>query len=212
MLKKVFLLSTVMLALSACVTTADGEQRVARTVTYGAGGAGIGAALGAIFGDSSKNTRNSAIAGGVVGATVGAIMDIQEAKLKKATAGSGVSVDRVAEDKILLTMPENVTFDTNKYNLKPRSIEILNGIIPVLKENQGQRVNITGHTDNTGNDAINDPLSVNRAYSVYNYLSSNGITNMNYTGVGSRQPIDTNATPAGRQNNRRVEIQLIAVQ
>lgn len=105
----------------------------------------------------------------------------------------------------------SVTFATNSYTIQPRFQTALNDVARVLREDGTANklaLVIHGHTDNTGTDAINNPLSQNRANSVMSYLSSQGISSSRMTarGYGSSSPIASNDTAAGREQNRRVEI------
>ena len=104
---------------------------------------------------------------------------------------------------------------TNKYVLNQVAKDNLTEFAKVLVEYSDADVVIYGHTDSTGNDAINNPLSVNRASAVASYLMAQGVPNAqikSVEGYGSKQPIADNATAAGRQQNRRVEIYLYASQ
>ena len=154
-----------------------------------------------------KGARNSALACGAVGAGVGGYMDYQEKKLREQLQGSGVAVDRQG-DQIKLTMPAAVTFATNSATLSAQAQNSLSQAAQTLATYTDTTITIVGHTDNTGNDAINNPLSYNRAQSVANYLNQHGVAanRMSVSGQGSRQPVADNSTEAGRTQNRRVEI------
>lgn len=106
---------------------------------------------------------------------------------------------------------ENIFFDLDKYDLKEKSITELKKILRFLKENPALRVEISGHTDNTGSDAHNRELSHKRAEAVFNYLVSNGIDpdRLISRGMGSSKPIADNATETGRMQNRRIEFTVI---
>ncbi|MBX2967636.1 MAG: PD40 domain-containing protein [Cyclobacteriaceae bacterium] len=117
--------------------------------------------------------------------------------LEKAAKGSSVVL-------------KNIFFDTDKYDLKDKSITELQKIIRFLNENPLVRIEIGGHTDNVGNPAYNQQLSEKRALSVYNYLINNGINEdkLSWKGYGQVNPKSTNETEAGRQENRRIEFQI----
>ena len=134
-------------------------------------------------------------------------MDYQEKKLREQLQGSGVAVDRQG-DQIKLTMPAAVTFATNSATLSAQAQNSLSQAAQTLATYTDTTITIVGHTDNTGNDAINNPLSYNRAQSVANYLNQHGVAanRMSVSGQGSRQPVADNSTEAGRAQNRRVEI------
>ncbi|HKT96687.1 MAG TPA: OmpA family protein, partial [Paraburkholderia sp.] len=106
----------------------------------------------------------------------------------------------------------NVTFDTNSYAIKPSFAPVLDQVAQTLQQNPEVVAQVVGHTDNTGQPAYNQTLSVNRAQSVVNYLGSRGVAmqRMAAEGRGDTQPIADNNTEAGRAANRRVEIYLRA--
>ena len=198
----------------SCTTTnpETGKTQPSKT-TIGAGaGAAAGAVLGQIIGKDTKGTVIGTAAGAAVGAVIGNIFDKQEAKLREDLKGTGVEVTRTAEGEIKLTAPENVTFATNSSTISSRFTDTLDSIASVLKEYPDSNITVSGHTDSTGNDAINNPLSVNRANSVANYLKQQGVASSRITavGYGSKQPIASNSTSEGRAQNRRVEIKITA--
>ena len=202
------------LALVSCTTAADGTKKISKT-GIGAGiGAAAGAAIGQVIGKDTKGTLIGTAGGAAVGAAIGNIFDRQEKELKDKLQGTGVDVKRTGECEIKLTAPENITFDTNSYVVKPQFRKTLDSVATVLNTYPDSTIVVSGHTDTTGTDAINNPLSVNRASSVASYLESQGISTSRITsrGYGSKQPIASNATEAGRAQNRRVEIAIIANQ
>ena len=110
-----------------------------------------------------------------------------------------------------VTVLKNIFFDTDSYALKEKSITELQRVIRFLQENPSVRIEISGHTDNTGQPAYNQKLSESRALSVYNYLISNGIDKyrISFRGYGHTRPVATNDTPEGRQQNRRIEFRVL---
>ncbi|UOP07803.1 OmpA family protein [Alysiella crassa] len=208
MFQKMTLVATVAaLGLSGCVTNANtGERQVSKTAAYGVGAAVTCGIIGAIT-HGSKGARNSAAACGAVGAGVGGYMDYQEAKLREQLQGTGVDIQRDG-NQIKLTMPENVTFATGRYDLSEHAQTSLNGAAQTLAKYNETTIRIIGHTDSTGNDGINIPLSQNRATAVAQYLVSKGVAanRISTSGRGASSPIATNTTPEGRALNRRVEI------
>ena len=203
-----------LLTVVSCTTATDGTRKVSKTGI----GAGIGAAAGAVIGQAiGKDTKGTLIGtagGAAVGAAIGNIFDRQEKDLRNKLKGTGVDVKRTGEGEIKLTAPENITFDINSYVIKPQFRNTLDSVATVLKTYPDSTIVVSGHTDTTGNDAINNPLSINRASSVESYLESQGISSSRITsrGFGSKQPIASNSTEAGRAQNRRVEIAIIANQ
>ncbi len=106
----------------------------------------------------------------------------------------------------------NIFFDTDRYELKPESFAELDKLYLLMLKNPKLKIEIRGHTDNTGTKEINRVLSENRAKAVYLYLTNKGISadRMTYKGYGDSLPIDTNNTPEGRANNRRTEFKVIS--
>ena len=195
------------LALSGCVTDpATGQQTASKTAMYGLGGAAACGIVGALS-HGGKGARNSALACGAVGAGIGGYMDYQEAKLRESLANTDVKVDREG-NQIKLTMPSGVTFATNSATLSGVAMDSLNKAAETLVQYPETTVTVAGHTDSTGNDTINQPLSERRAKSVAGYLVQRGVASarLSTVGYGSRQPVASNDTEAGRTQNRRVEI------
>jgi OmpA-OmpF porin, OOP family len=124
-----------------------------------------------------------------------------------------LAFDTLSMAKIKKNQPvilKNIFFDTDKYELLPRSFPELQKLVKLLNDTPGLAIEINGHTDNTGDEQHNRQLSLKRAESVANYLKSNRIeeVRITYKGFASSIPIDTNETPEGRQKNRRVEFLL----
>jgi outer membrane protein OmpA-like peptidoglycan-associated protein len=181
-------------------------------------GAAIGAVAGALIGVATAggNKGRSAATGAAVGAAIGAgggymwskHMEEQKATMEKATAGTGVSVSQTADNQLKLEIPSDISFDTGRADIKPNLRPILDRFSTTLNQNTVTTVTIIGHTDSRGSDAVNDPLSLNRAASTRDYLVAKGVARNRIVinGHGSREPIADNATEAGRARNRRVEI------
>ena len=186
-----------------------GEQQISRAVQYGAIGSVVCGLVGAI--ENGQHARNAAAGCGAIGAGVGAYMDVQEAELRQELQGTGVQVQRVG-DQLNLVMPGNVTFNTNEYTLRPEFQPVLNSVAAVLYKYRDTRLQVTGHTDSTGSADYNYNLSNRRATSVANYLAAQGVDQGRILsqGMGPDQPVASNATDAGRAQNRRVELQIVA--
>lgn len=208
MFKKVSLLAAAAaLVLSACTIDPNtGEQKVSNTAKIGLGAAVTCGIVGALT-HGAKGARNSALACGAVGAGVGGYMDYQEKLLRDKLANTQVEVNRQG-DQIQLIMPDNITFATNSATLSPTVITALNDVANVLATYNETTITVAGHTDSTGNDSINQPLSERRALSVANHLVSRGVASnrIRTIGYGSKSPIASNSTAEGRAKNRRVEI------
>ncbi|MCK6263454.1 OmpA family protein [Vibrio sp. ZSDE26] len=176
-----------------------------------------GAALGAATGDSSderkKRALRGAAAGGVIGGGVGHYMDKQEEALRKQLAQSGVQVKRVGENELQLVMENGIGFDSGSYHLASSIYPTLNSVAIVLAEYPDTRLQVKGHTDSAGSDASNQTLSEKRAESVGDYLISQAVASGRVTteGAGERYPICSNEDKQGRACNRRVEINILAL-
>ena len=177
-------------------------------------GAAIGAAAGLLSGDDAVERRQRAMVGAGIGALagggIGAYQDRQEAELRRETAGTGIDVSRDG-DVIKLNLPDGVTFDFGKYDLKPQFYPALNTIASTLKEYNQTIVEVSGHTDSIGSDAANQTLSERRANAVSSYLIGQGVQRERFevVGMGERYPVASNDTDSGRALNRRVEIRLL---
>ena len=212
-MKKILSVLMALSFLSACATDPyTGESKVSKTA-WGTGiGAAAGAGIGALVG-GEKGALIGAGVGAATGAGVGGYMDLQARKLRQELEGTGVRVSKNGNN-IVLIMPGNITFDTNKANIKSNFKPVLDSVAKVINEFDKTKVQVTGYTDNTGTAAINNKLSAERANSVATYLRLRGVApaRIYASGLGSSNPIASNATAAGREQNRRVEISLINMQ
>lgn len=202
------LLAVVML--SACaVDPYTGESKVSKTAWGTALGTAAGAGIGALAG-GEKGALVGAGIGALAGAGGGAYMDIQARKLRTELVGTGVQVKQL-DGRVYLIMPGNITFDTNEAVIKQGFQPVLNSIAKVIKEYNKTMVQVYGYTDSTGSAAINNALSLRRANAVSNFLRLKGVDGNRIItdGLGSSNPIASNATAEGREQNRRVEIALI---
>ena len=205
-----------LIALTACTTINPytGEQQTAKATKGAVIGAAAGALAGVISGSDSRERRQRALIGAGVGAlaggAIGYYMDVQEAELRQKLADTGVTVERQGNN-IVLNMPGQLTFDVNRSEVKPQFANVLNSVATILNKNEKTLVEVVGHTDSTGSDAVNQPLSERRAAAVANELTGRGVlsTRIATLGMSSKYPIASNDTDAGRQANRRVEITLV---
>ncbi len=182
-------------------------------------GAGSGTALGALIGKWSGNTALGAGIGAVAGTAAGVIIGKKMDKAKEQAAqieGATVEAETDSEGNtvaVKVTLAGDVTFATNEATLNATSKSSLASFAQQLASDVDLAV--IGHTDNTGTDAINNPLSENRALAVKNYLVEQGIASSRFqsvTGKGSTEPVATNSTAEGRAQNRRAEIYLLPSQ
>lgn len=180
-------------------------------------GAGVGAATGAIIGGVSGGNRQGrattgAVVGGVLGAGAGYVwsqrMQQQKQAMEQATQGTGVAVTQTPDNQLKLEIPSDISFATGRSDIQSNFTPILDRFANSLRDHAATTVNIVGHTDSTGSDTINNPLSVNRASSTRDYLASRGVSmnRIGINGLGSRQPVAENSNELGRAKNRRVEI------
>lgn len=202
-----------LLLLSGCTANPyTGEPQASNTLI----GAGIGATVGALTGvvigtSTSASTRKAALIGAGIGALagggIGLYMDEQEARLRERLQHSGVSVTRIG-NSIVLDMPDTITFDFGRAEIRPQSYDLLNSVAIVLNEFDRTIVDVAGHTDAIGSEEANLRLSEDRARAVADYLVAQRVMpqRLALQGFGKSQPIASNATPEGRARNRRVEI------
>ena len=204
----------VTLTVAAFVTTgcANMNETQKRTAIGTGAGAVAGAALGSAVGKSGGATRGGALLGAAVGGIGTYIwsqrMEEQKRAMEQATAGTGVGVVKTADNQLKLDIPSDVSFDVGRADIRPELRPVLDRFAQTLNANPATSVRIIGHTDNTGSDAVNDPLSVNRAASTRAYLVNRGVQadRIAIDGRGAHEPVASNATESGRAQNRRVEI------
>jgi outer membrane protein OmpA-like peptidoglycan-associated protein len=176
-------------------------------------GAGAGAAAGGVVGNATGSTVRGAIIGAVVGGVAGGVIGHQMDQQAKEFAYElpGAIVTRVGEG-ITVTFPEGLlfAFDSDAIGIGAR--DNLTKFAASLNKYPRTNSLIVGHTDSMGPDAYNMDLSERRARSAVDFLSGQGIarTRMHTAGRGSNEPIATNGTDAGRQQNRRVEVAIYA--
>ena len=198
--------AAVVLLATGCADMSDTQRRTAT-------GAGVGALAGAVLGSA---TGGHAGTGAVVGAGVGALgtyiwsqnMERQKREMEQATRGTGIAVSQTQDNQLKLDIPSDISFAVGRADIQPNFAPVLDRFAEGLRAHPETDVRIVGHTDNTGSDAVNEPLSVNRASSTRSYLMNRGVDGrrISVEGMGERQPIATNATAEGRSRNRRVEI------
>jgi outer membrane protein OmpA-like peptidoglycan-associated protein len=208
-----------LLSTTACVTNPDTGKR--ELSQKGAIGGVLGAVAGYFAGDiiGGKHDRTEKAIGAGVGAVaaaaIGTYMDRQEAELRRKTQGTGVVVEREG-DELLLTMPSGITFPVNSAQIQPQFYSVLDQVATTLTAYPSTLIDVYGHTDPSGGDRINIPLSQNRAESVASYLTQRGVDRSRIAtrGFGSSQPLagNNNATESERAANRRVEVRVVPIQ
>ncbi len=198
------------LALTACTTVNPytGQSQISKSTW----GTAIGTTAGALIGsrNSSEGALVGALAGAAVGGGVGYYLDVQAAELRQELASTGVQVVE-SDDSIRLIMPGNITFRTDSADINSSFYPVLNSVAKVLNKYSNSTVMVSGHTDSTGSADYNLALSKSRAQSVAAYLQGQGVKSSRFEvlGMGSSNPIASNADAAGRAQNRRVEIKII---
>ena len=209
MIRRVFVVLMATLFVIAC-TTSDPNKKAKE----GAGiGAAAGAVAGAVIGNQSGNNRTGAVAGaavgGAIGAAIGHRMDKQEQELRQI---QGVEVTRPSQGEINVRLTSDILFDVDSAGLRSDSRTTLRDLATNFRQYPDELIDVEGHTDSTGTSEYNQSLSNRRANSVRDFLVDNGVSSRSITavGYGETRPKSTNATPEGRQMNRRVEIHIRA--
>lgn len=205
MKKTVLLCMACALLVSACTTPGK------KTAWGAAGGAAVGAAAGAIIanntgGKSEKGAIYGALAGLAAGGLLGNYYDKQAKELAK------IAEVVKSDSGIQVYLKNDILFTTGSSELSPASMQTLTDLNKVLKKYPKNRIVVQGYTDSTGSDAINNKLSTQRAKAVYDFLLGSGLKtkSITYVGYGSSNPIASNATAAGRAQNRRVVLSITA--
>ena len=192
--------ATALLALNGCSTNLG---------TGALGGAAAGAAIGAIASGSVQGAIVGAAVGGAAGAAIGAVMDAQAEDLQDKLPNA--RVERLGEG-IAVTFDSGILFAVNSSTLQPAGQQNLRDLAASLDEYEGTEVLVVGHTDSTGTEEYNQALSERRADSARTFLLGAGLEpgRVRAIGRGEMEPIASNDTEMGRQDNRRVEVAIFA--
>lgn len=204
-----FVLVGVLVLGLGCASTEDPNRQAKNDAAIGAA---VGAVAGAIIGNQTGNPTTGAVigaaAGGGIGYAVGHKRDKMAAEMEHI---QDLEVQRQqAQDELKVIVNNRILFDLDSAVLRPGALSTLNDMAEVLNRYPKSRIIVTGYTDSSGDEQHNLELSERRAKSVANYLISRGVDPSRITavGLGESDPIDTNLTPEGRQNNRRVEFRI----
>ena len=209
--KSVASLCVLALAMGGCANMTETQSNTAK-------GAGIGAAAGGLIGlaTAGGNKGKSAATGAAAGAAIGALggyiwsknMEKQKAQMEQATAGTGIDVVQTQDNQIKAQIPADAGFDTGRASIKPQLASVLDKFAAGMKEHSATQIRVIGHTDSTGSDTINNPLSVERAAATRDYLVARGVpfNRIAIDGRGSKEPVASNDNTSGRSQNRRVEM------
>ncbi len=196
------------LSIGACASLNKKESGAIIGATTGAA---VGAAVGHANGSTAKGAIIGAAVGGAAGAVIGHQMDQQAKEIQQNIPGA--VVERVGEG-LQVTFESGLLFDFDSDVLRAEARKNLTTFAQSLDKYPNTDVLVVGHTDNKGTDDYNQSLSARRAGAAENYLVSQGVvrTRMRSTGRGEAEPVATNDTDAGRQQNRRVEVAVYANQ
>ncbi|HEU0199724.1 MAG TPA: OmpA family protein [Burkholderiaceae bacterium] len=203
-------LAGVAVLLAGCANMTETQKGTAA----GAGiGAVAGAAIGAATGDGGgKRAGRGAAIGAAAGAVGGYIwskkMEEQRQQMEQDSRGTGIGVTKTTDNRLKLNIPADAGFDTSRSEIKPTLRSVLDRYSKTLNEHAVTTIDIVGHTDAKGSDTVNDPLSLARAESARNYLTSRGVaaSRIAVAGRGKREPVADNGSESGRAQNRRIEI------
>lgn len=200
------LLAAGSLGLSACASMSKKEQGAVV-------GAAAGAAVGGVIGNQTGSTARGAIIGAVVGGAAGAIIGHQMDQQAKELEASikGARVERVGEG-IQVTFDSGLLFAYDSDVVQPAAQTNLTELARSLNKYPDSQLLIVGHTDNAGSDSYNQGLSQRRADAAAAYLGTQGVarSRIQTSGKGESEPVATNDSDAGRQQNRRVEVAIFA--
>ena len=186
------------------------QSNTTKGAVYGtAGGAAAGSAIGAIAGGGEGAWKGAAV-GAAVGAIGGGLMGHhmdKEAEEMQKVIGENDRL-RKEQETIYLSLGSDVLFDSGKATLQPGGRTKLRDLAEILARYPRTVVTITGNTDSRGSDELNDRLAKERAEAVADELIANGVnpSRILTAGAGASNPVATNTTPEGRQQNRRVDI------
>ena len=202
--------------LSGCITsdTRANNNDFKKTGTGAAIGAATGVVAGLISGDTAEERRQNALKGAAIGAAGGAaignVLDRQAADLRQSLGNDRVTITNTG-DRLIVTLPQDILFATDSAALRPDLQSDLVAVANNLQNYPDSTVQVIGHTDNTGDAAYNQNLSVQRAGSVTNVLAGAGVaaSRLQPIGRGEDQPIASNLTEEGKAQNRRVEIVIL---
>lgn len=209
-MKKCLLFSSGLLTLSLIGSLfLSGCASDQKNTAKGAGiGAAAGAVAGAIIGHQSGNREQGALLGAVLGGGLGAAignrMDKQAKELEK------IAETRRTEQGLVAKLKSDILFDSGKANLKPGAITNIKKMGEIMKKYPENVLTIKGHTDSTGSEAVNRSLSLKRAEAVKAQLIASGVpaATISTQGLGPSAPVADNKTIEGRQQNRRVEVEV----
>jgi outer membrane protein OmpA-like peptidoglycan-associated protein len=194
--------------MAGCAATTGEHKKAGMGTGIGvAAGAGIGAIIGHQSGERDKGAALGAVVGGLLGAGIGHKMDQQAKELATVEAAE---IKRTEDGAIVTSLKNNILFAVDSATLKPTALDSINQVSDVIRQYPEDHVIVVGHTDDTGSDAHNQQLSERRAQAVRLQMVSRGVpaSSVEAVGQGESSPVTSNATEAGRAENRRVELHI----
>lgn len=208
-----FKIATLSVALAVASMAFQGCDSLNKTQKGAGVGAAAGAVIGGLIGKRAGNTAVGAIIGAAVGGTAGGFigkrMDKQAAEIQNAIPNA--EVIREGEG-IIVKFDSGILFDFDKFGLKEDAKKNVQSLASSLNQYPGTDIKVIGHTDSRGAEQYNMGLSEKRAAAVKAYAVSQGVPSSRLItiGKGFAEPIGDNTTDAGRTQNRRVEIVIVA--
>lgn len=203
----IYMTCLVALAVVGAPGCASMNKTTKGAIIGGAAGGVVGGVIGNQTGSTTRGAIIGAVVGGAAGAIIGSRMDQRAAELEEVP---GAIVQRVGEG-IAVTFPSGLLFDFDSDVILPNAATNLNSLAQNLRKYGDSNLMIAGHTDAVGSADYNQGLSDRRAGSAARYLAAHGVSRHIATaGLGEREPIGSNSTEAGRQQNRRIEIAIYA--
>ena len=204
------------LALAGCVdpnqsgTGTGGLSRTQQGALIGAGAGAVAGALSKGDGNRDEGALVGAVVGGAIGAGVGYSLDQQAAALERDIGNDNVAI-RNTGDRLIVTLPQDLLFDTDSFAVRPDLQRDLYAVAGNLQQYPNSTVQVVGHTDSDGDASYNQTLSERRANAVSTILANGGVApyRLQTFGRGESQPIASNLDPAGKARNRRVEIVIL---
>ncbi len=206
-------IATFCIAIAATSMLTVSCSQMTRTQKGAVIGSAAGGTIGAIIGKKAGNTAVGAVVGGAIGGVAGAYigrkMDRQAEEIRKTVPGAEV-ID--AGEGLIVKFDSGILFDFNSSDLKANARTNIQNLAATMKNNPETNIMVIGHTDNVGSDSYNYDLSERRAGAVRSYAVAQGISASRLTtvGKGETEPIADNTSDAGRSQNRRVEIVIVA--
>ena len=202
-------LATSAMLLGSCTAVQNTSNTTKGAVIGTAAGAGLGALIGSKAGNTAVGAIAGAVIGGAAGTLIGKKMDKQAKEIENTVAGA--EVEQVGEG-ILVKFDSGILFDFNSSALKANARDNVSKLVATLNKEPDTEILVLGHTDNIGTLAANQKVSEARAKSVRDYAVAQGLSGSRIRTEGKNysEPIASNETDAGRAENRRVEIVIVA--